>query len=122
MGSDISRLKTYQLFIEVSRPVIVTVGRLGRYRFPAGLYAYTGSARRGLEARIRRHLASNKKKHWHIDYLLAHENAQIIEVRRFPEAECSINQQINGDIIVPGFGASDCKDHCGSHLKYLATL
>lgn len=122
MGSDISQLKTYQLFIEVDQPVTITVGRLGRFRFPAGCYVYTGSARRGLEARIRRHLASNKNNHWHIDYLLAHANARIVEVKRFTGRECTINQQINGDIVVPGFGASDCKEHCGSHLKYLTTL
>ncbi len=115
-------LKTYQLFIELSQPVSITIGLLGRFTFPAGRYIYTGSAKRGLEARIRRHLSSKKKKHWHIDYLLAHKNTQITEVKRFSEPECLINQQISGDIIVPGFGASDCKKRCGSHLKYLHTL
>lgn len=115
-------MQTYQLLIEVSRPITVTVGRLGRFRFPAGRYVYTGSARRGLEARIRRHLAHRKNKHWHIDYLLAHPGTRVVEVHRFTQPECEKNRQVGGEIMVPGFGASDCKMRCGSHLRYLCAL
>jgi len=34
----------------------------------------------GLENRINRHLRKEKKMHWHIDYLLASENAKIARV------------------------------------------
>jgi Uri superfamily endonuclease len=47
---------SYQLLIEVPRPVRCTVGRLGKIGFPAGRYVYTGSAKRALEVRIARHL------------------------------------------------------------------
>ncbi len=47
---------------------------------------------------------------------------QIVEVRRFDEDECTVNHQTEGDIVVPGFGASDCKQGCVSHLKYLGPL
>jgi Uri superfamily endonuclease len=105
------------LLIEVVAPVRVAVGRFGEFEFPAGLYCYTGSALRNFEARIRRHLSSAKKMHWHIDYLLAAPGVRVREVRRFHEDECPVNQGVAGGIPVPGFGASDCRAGCGSHLK-----
>lgn len=111
--------RTYQLLIEVTNTVSVQVGRLGRYEFAAGYYIYTGSALRNFEARIRRHLSDVKKMHWHIDYLLAAPGVRVREVRRYAEAECGINQQVGGTTPVPGFGATDCRAGCGSHLKRL---
>lgn len=113
---------TYQLVIELESAATVSVGKLGRFHFPAGRYVYTGSARRGLEARIRRHLGQGKKRHWHIDYLLTLPEARVKEVKRSRKGECAKNQQIQGQIPVPGFGASDCERGCGSHLKYLGPL
>jgi Uri superfamily endonuclease len=117
---DDGQTRTYQLLIEVAAPVRVTVGRLGEFEFPAGLYCYTGSALRNFEARVRRHLSPSKKLHWHIDYLLAAPGVRIREVRRFREDECPVNQRTAGEIPVSGFGASDCRAGCGSHLKRLA--
>ena len=114
--------RTYQLFIEVAVPLRVQVGRLGTFDFSAGLYIYTGSALRNFEARITRHLATAKKMHWHIDYLLAAPGVRVLEVRRFGEAECAMNHAVNGDIPVRGFGACDCRAGCGSHLKRLNQL
>ena len=112
--------RTYQLLITVSAPVRVTVGRLGTFDFPAGDYCYTGSAVRHIEARIRRHQSPLKKMHWHIDYLLAAPGVRVCEVRRYDAAECTVNQQVVGEMTVAGFGASDCRSGCGSHLKRLA--
>lgn len=109
--------RTYQLLIEVSRTVSVTVGRLGRFEFPAGNYVYTGSALRNFEARIKRHQSAVKKMHWHIDYLLAAPGVRVREVLRHEGGECEINQRVAGVVQVPGFGASDCKSGCVSHLK-----
>lgn len=110
---------SYQLFIELTRPVTVTVGHLGAFRFAAGHYVYTGSARRNLEARIARHLRKEKTLRWHIDYLLAAAGVRVVRVRRSVCDECALNQATAGTTPVPGFGASDCRAHCGSHLKYL---
>ena len=44
---------------------------------------------------------------------------RVREVLRYTEAECGINQQVVGAITVPGFGATDCRTGCGSHLKRL---
>lgn len=117
--SDARRHRTYQLLIEVPAPINVVVGRLGEWRFAAGLYCYTGSALHNFEARISRHLSSAKRLHWHIDYLLAAPGVRVIEVRRSTAAECRVNQRTRGELPVPGFGASDCRAGCGSHLKLL---
>lgn len=111
---------TYQLLIEIGQAVDVVVGRLGRCYFPPGLYIYTGSAKRNLEARIARHLRSEKRLHWHIDYLLAADGVRVAGVRRYVEGECAINQATPGTVPVPGFGATDCHRHCGSHLRRVA--
>ncbi len=108
------------MLIEVADPVRVCVGRLGEFVFPEGRYIYTGSALRNFEARIVRHLAPIKKMHWHVDYLLAASGVRVREVRRFSEAECLVNQRTSGEVIVPGFGASDCRAGCGSHLKRIS--
>jgi Uri superfamily endonuclease len=96
--------------------------RLCLHRLPAGDYVYTGSARRNLEARIARHCRRDKKLHWHIDYLLAAAETRIIDIQRLAQPECFINQQQAGRTLIPGFGASDCRGGCGSHLKHLGNM
>jgi len=113
--------QTYQLHIRLEQNVSVKVGKLGACTFPAGNYIYTGSAKRNMQARIKRHLSKKKKLKWHIDYLIAAEFVKIFYIEMFEEPECLINQRISGEIICPKFGASDCKQGCGSHLKYLGT-
>ena len=60
---------TYLLQIEAGRNFKTRVGKLGSLYFKKGYYLYVGSAKRGLEARIKRHLRKDKKIFWHIDYL-----------------------------------------------------
>jgi len=107
----------YQLHIHLDRSITLAIGRLGTFVFPAGDYIYTGSARRNIEVRIARHLRKEKKLRWHIDYLLASKHVSVTRVERFTCDECPLNQQVAGEIIAPGFGASDCRAGCGSHLK-----
>jgi Uri superfamily endonuclease len=110
---------SYQLAITLTRPVRVEIGRLGVLDFPPGRYIYTGSARRNLEARIARHLRREKRLRWHIDYLLAVPEAVVTGVERFAQAECELNSNTTGEVVIAGFGASDCRAGCGSHLKYI---
>jgi Uri superfamily endonuclease len=109
---------SYQLVIEVPSTLHLPVGRLGEYEFPAGTYVYTGSARRGLEARLVRHGRSAKTLRWHIDYLLAAPGVRIRKIVRSGQAECRLNQSAKGTVPVPGFGSSDCRAGCGAHLKF----
>jgi Uri superfamily endonuclease len=110
--------QTYQLYIFVKQKITIKVGRLGTFDFLAGLYIYTGSAKRGMHNRLARHRAKHKKLHWHIDYLLQHPAASIIHTKTYVEPECFVNQNTEGEILIPGFGASDCAAHCTSHLKF----
>ena len=109
---------TYQLHILIKKPVQVKIGKLGTFDFPVGKYIYTGSAKRNIEARIKRHLVKSKKLRWHIDYLLNAPYVTVEEVKKFKASECQMNQKIKGAIVVKKFGASDCIAGCGSHLKY----
>ena len=112
----------YQLHISLSDRESIDVGRFGKYSFPKGNYIYTGSAKRGLNARIDRHKRNDKKLHWHIDFLLGAKSAKITKVEVFDyssDGECALNQSIEGKHIVNGFGASDCQNKCISHLVYI---
>jgi Uri superfamily endonuclease len=110
---------SYQLDIILVHPARLSIGQFGIYDFPAGHYVYTGSAKLNIEARIARHLRQDKKLKWHIDYLLASRHASVTKVTRFAQAECELNQNTAGKVLITGFGASDCHAGCGSHLKYL---
>lgn len=116
----LSAASSYQLLIEVPRPLRCTIGRLGTFDFAPGRYVYTGSAKRNFEARIARHLRQDKTLRWHIDYLLMVPGVRIVEVKRSRRAECALNRSVRGQIPVRGFGASDCREACGAHLKYLS--
>lgn len=119
----------YTLIVFLNKKTRIKVQKLGCFSFQKGYYAYTGSAvgdgAVSLRRRVARHLEERKAKHWHIDFLLASKNATVVAV---VVAESSVNQecQINNAIkniegaTVPvlGFGASDCKRNCKSHLVH----
>jgi len=94
-----------------------------------GYYAYTGSAlgkgATSIRKRVERHLKKRKNKHWHIDYLLANSKAKVeavIAAQTSIKQECRVNRLIQATkgITIPivGFGASDCRHGCRSHLLY----
>jgi Uri superfamily endonuclease len=111
----------YVLIIQVSEDIDVDVGAIGNIAFKKGLYAYVGSAQTNLEKRIRRHFRKDKRKFWHVDYLLDNEAAKIVKVffknANKPE-ECETATVI-GESAEPiiGFGCSDC--NCKSHLFHI---
>jgi Uri superfamily endonuclease len=111
----------YQLYIRLNRPALLRVGKLGRLRFQAGTYAYTGRAARGLRSRVLRHANGGRRKHWHIDYLLESPAAHIMRVvlaSTDPADECRVNRAAATRrwIAIPRFGASDCRSGCPAHL------
>lgn len=107
---------SYILIILLDRRRAISVGALGTVVFEAGAYAYVGSALRGLDARIDRHLRDEKKLHWHIDYLLQHaEIVDVVRVYTDQRLECRIAAPLCDRLPrVDGFGCSDCS--CPSHL------
>lgn len=107
----------YLLVLRLNRARRLQVGRLGSVAFPAGYYVYVGSARKGLEARIRRHLRRRKRMHWHVDYLRAvADSARALPIRSSRRDECSLARALARALepAAPGFGASDCA--CPTHL------
>ena len=123
---------TYILVIKLSQNSKIIVGALGSISFPKGIYFYVGSAMAVTGAltllnRVKRHLLndSNKKVHWHLDYLLKSDKTQIIRVYMIPSVdkyECIIAQEIlkKSDDYINNFGSSDCS--CTSHLFYINRL
>jgi len=61
----------YLLILRLSKGQTIKVGRLKETYFKPGYYLYVGRAKRGLKARLARHLKKNKKTFWHIDYLVS---------------------------------------------------
>ncbi|MBN1540572.1 GIY-YIG nuclease family protein [candidate division KSB1 bacterium] len=114
-------LQSYQLIIKIDQSISLAIGRMGVVRFCAGCYVYTGSARRNLLPRVRRHLRQKERLHWHIDYLLSKACCRIVAVRISRRLECEWNQTTAGTIICPGFGSRDCRKGCKSHLKKIAS-
>jgi Uri superfamily endonuclease len=130
---DIPELKdfpfkgVYTLVVFLRRGATLRVRELGFFSFQKGYYAYTGSAvgdgAVSLRKRVARHLRREKTRHWHIDFFLENENARIVAVVAAETSinmECQVNDAIKnlpGAMIpVAGFGATDCKQNCGSHL------
>ena len=116
---------TYVLILRLPRLAIVEVGRLGCFGFPAGWYAYAGSAcgPGGLAARISRHLRSPKQMHWHVDYLRAvAQPDEVWYAAGTQKRECVWARRLGSlsgaSIPVPRFGASDCR--CPAHLVHFA--
>ena len=122
---------TYALHLHLSQPVLLSVGRLGEFTFPAGEYVYLGSAfsSGGLRARLGRHLRGDGNPHWHIDtlrvnaivqsYHYVEQTSRASAQEPFP-LECQWSQALASSnqtrLPVPGFGASDCRAGCPAHL------
>lgn len=123
---------TYALILGLHDAYSLRVGRLGSFKFPAGIYIYLGSAcgPGGLRSRLKRHLSGGSRFHWHIDHLRS--VAEVVgyayvvsdgeESHVFP-SECEWREALSvspcATIPVPGFGASDCKSGCPAHLIHL---
>ena len=109
----------YQVMFVLDRKTGRRIGALGRIELPAGHWVYTGSAKRGLRARVARHLSVSKKRRWHIDYVLP--PGRPVAVRGFDRraCECAAHRRLSERFTEGprGFGSSDCR--CASHLVYL---
>ncbi len=111
----------YVLEINLKNDKSIEIGALGFNDFKKGKYYYIGSAQSNLKSRVGRHLKSNKKFHWHIDYLL--EKAKVANyytIEAEKKYECKLYNFLKKhkffEVPVKEFGASDCK--CKTHLLY----
>ena len=109
---------SYILIIENKINQNISIGKLGNIFFKKGFYIYVGSAMNSLEGRITRHKRSEKKNHWHIDYLLKKTNTVDIYYKQSEnKEECKIAKEFSKEFeIIPSFGCSDCR--CNSHLFF----
>ncbi len=120
---------SYCLQMRLDDSTQIEVGRLGIFPFPAGHYFYCGSAHGGggLRSRLGRHLAGNGRLHWHIDYLRQSAAVSGFGYRCGGEPlECAWSQSLatlpDARVVVPHFGAGDCRRACPAHLIYFSKL
>jgi Uri superfamily endonuclease len=121
---------SYALFLRLPQTVHLTVGRLGTFDFPAGVYVYLGSAYGpgGLRARLAHHARIAVRPQWHLDYFRPYAQitggfvAEGNSVGILP-LECAWSQQIlrlpGARPAAPGFGSADCRRGCPTHLIWL---
>ena len=107
----------YCLVIKLQNGKKIRVGKKLEIDFDKGYYVYVGSAMNSLESRLKRHLSSTKKLHWHIDYLLKHGEIVEIIYNLDKKVECELSQKLSeNNEYIQDFGCSDCL--CESHLYY----
>lgn len=108
----------YVLFLRVPFSLSMMVGGLGKVEFEAGCYAYVGSAMGGIEQRVGRHFAREKKLYWHIDHLLLRATPyDLLAAECRERKECELARRLSQRLpCVRGFGCTDCG--CESHLFY----
>lgn len=97
-GSTRIRMPTQEIFME------------------QGLYLYVGSAKRGLEQRLARHMKKRKKCFWHIDYITSRRDTSVMAIYLSPYPECETLTAVSqlGPLFGRKLGSSDCK--CPSHF------
>ena len=116
----------YVLIIDLKRDHSIHLKSLGNLKFERGTWIYIGSAMgngsTNLENRLRRHFRSEKAIHWHIDHLLNSDSRirSAIWSESSNPVECMIAKSIESLKRIQkgprGFGASDCKNKCWTHL------
>jgi Uri superfamily endonuclease len=113
----------YILLLHIPISQELTIGKLGTFDFPAGWYAYIGSAfgSGGLVGRLKHHLRPVEHPHWHIDYL--RQAALLAEIWLSPDTEQREEAWVDlmlaipgATLLIDGFGASDSSQD--SHLIY----
>ena len=107
----------YCLVIELDEDKNLKIGSRLEIDFKKGYYVYIGSAMNNLESRVKRHLSSKKKLHWHIDYLLKYSQITEVIYNLDKKVECNLSRELMmNNEYVQDFGCSDCG--CESHLYY----
>jgi Uri superfamily endonuclease len=108
-----------------AQPFSLVMKKFGLLELPGGYYLYCGSAHGpgGLKSRVGRHLERGTKKFWHFDYLKGFLQPQCVWWQVNPaNFECTTAQFLfdlaGASCVVKGFGASDCREGCPSHLVY----
>lgn len=113
---------TYAIILKNDKSTRIQIGKWGELDLQPGYYIYDGSAfgPGGVQARVSRHLHTDKRPHWHIDYLRAHvtpiEAWVSYETERLEHQWADILLRMPEITPIHGFGCSDC--NCQTHLFY----
>lgn len=109
---------TYVLVLEKRRSSGVRIGKRTIF-MENGLYLYVGSAKRGLQQRLSRHLKKRKNRFWHIDYITTRRDAAVRVIYLSPRDECDTLSAVSqlGTLLGRKLGSSDCA--CPSHFVKL---
>ena len=115
-GSKNRNSGIYVLIFHLSNDVTMTIGKRGELDFQSGWYGYVGSGKSGVEARVRRHLRTHDRPHWHLDYLMHLGKPATAIIGHTEESlECPLARHLETIFpVVPRFGSSDCR--CSGHL------
>jgi Uri superfamily endonuclease len=116
----------YLLVLRLAEAATLRIGARPDVPFAAGWHVYAGSAQGsgGLAARLERHQRTDKRRHWHVDWLRS--EAEVAAIWARPGAtgrECgwvAALSAMGGQRQPPGFGNGDCR--CPGHLVWFATL
>jgi Uri superfamily endonuclease len=113
----------YVLIIDLIHPVIPKIRTVQNTNLSKGTYLYAGNAygSGGIKSRLKRHLKTDKKIHWHIDHITT--QAKSISALAIPNGnECNLVQSLSSSerirFPIKGFGSSDCA-FCISHLMQI---
>lgn len=110
----------YAIYLKLNRDENIQIGKLGTFSFKKGMYIYVGSAKRNIQARVRRHEKVVKPLKWHFDYLRPFGEITKSITYENTNGECGLAEKLRkehgGGFPVKGFGSSDCR--CFSHLIY----
>ena len=115
---------SYALWVRRNKGTGLQTGKKRSIYYPAGDYLYFGRAQKGLLKRLERHARVDKRLFWHIDYLLDDSGSRLLNsfiLSADPEDECRAAAAVLNRRrceAVAGFGNSDCKKGCLSHLVY----
>lgn len=115
---------TYAIILKCPAPHARLVGRLGACHVMKGYHIYVGSAfgPGGVRARVMRHQRSEKRRHWHVDYL--GDPMRLVEAWYSHDPErrehlwAAVLSGLDFSQPHEGFGSSDCG--CFSHLFHSA--
>lgn len=119
------RAGTYVLWFSLDQALEISVGLIGLVALAPGALAYVGSAMGpgGLRARLKRHVGAPSRRHWHIDYLTTACRPSAFYcapgIRRLECVWVQALQAAGAKVPVTGFGSSDCRRQCQSHLLRL---
>ena len=120
-----SQSGSYAVLLSLIEEKDLQIGKLGKEFFSPGWYFYFGNAfgAGGLYSRISHHLNISERPHWHIDWfrLAARPEAVFFTVNK-NTLECTwcelVETRLQGVTKIRGFGASDCRNGCKSHLLF----